>query len=68
VGFEFTIPAFERVKAVHALDYSATVTGHVTFLLSINFPTASNTNMGDVRNFVMVATAAPYGNSYVASV
>jgi hypothetical protein len=27
VGFEHTIPASERAKAVHALDRSATVTG-----------------------------------------
>jgi hypothetical protein len=27
-GFEPTIPASERVKTVHALDHSATVTGH----------------------------------------
>jgi hypothetical protein len=25
VGFELTIPAFERVKTVHALDRAATV-------------------------------------------
>jgi hypothetical protein len=28
VGFEPTIPASERAKTVHALDSSATVTGH----------------------------------------
>jgi hypothetical protein len=27
VGFEHTVPASERVKTVHALDRSATVTG-----------------------------------------
>jgi hypothetical protein len=27
VGFELTIPAFERVKTVHALDSSTTVRG-----------------------------------------
>jgi hypothetical protein len=27
VGFEPTIPAFERAKTVHALDRAATVTG-----------------------------------------
>jgi hypothetical protein len=27
VGFELTIPVFERVKIVHALDCAATVTG-----------------------------------------
>jgi hypothetical protein len=27
VGFELTIPVFERVKAFHALDLSATVIG-----------------------------------------
>jgi hypothetical protein len=27
VGFEPTIPAFERAKIVHALDNAATVTG-----------------------------------------
>jgi hypothetical protein len=29
LGFEPTIPASERVKKVHALDSSATVTGHI---------------------------------------
>jgi hypothetical protein len=28
VGFEHTIPAFERTKTVHALDRSANVIGH----------------------------------------
>jgi hypothetical protein len=28
VGFEPMIPAFERAKAVHALDRTATVIGH----------------------------------------
>jgi hypothetical protein len=27
VGFELTIPAFERIKTVHALDRAATVIG-----------------------------------------
>jgi hypothetical protein len=27
VGFETTIPAFERAKTIHALDREATVTG-----------------------------------------
>jgi hypothetical protein len=31
VGFEPTFPASERVKTVHVLDRSATVTGPVTF-------------------------------------
>jgi hypothetical protein len=29
-GFEPTIPAFERVKTVHALDRAATVIGHLS--------------------------------------
>jgi hypothetical protein len=28
VGFEFTIPVFERAKTVHALDRAATVIGN----------------------------------------
>jgi hypothetical protein len=36
VGFESMIPASERVKTVHALDRSATVTGIYLWLLSIN--------------------------------
>jgi hypothetical protein len=28
VGFEHTIPVFERAKRVHALDREATVNGH----------------------------------------
>jgi hypothetical protein len=31
VGFEPTIPAFERAKAVHALDRAANVIGCITF-------------------------------------
>jgi hypothetical protein len=31
VGFEPTIPAFERVKTVHALDREATVIGIITY-------------------------------------
>jgi hypothetical protein len=27
VGFEYTIPVFERAKTVHALDHTATVIG-----------------------------------------
>jgi hypothetical protein len=36
VGFELTIPVFERAKTVHTLDRAATVTGNVsaTTLLS----------------------------------
>jgi hypothetical protein len=30
VGFEYTIPASERAKAMHALDCSAIVTGEET--------------------------------------
>jgi hypothetical protein len=33
VGFEPKIPASERVKTVHALDRSATVTGSLAKLL-----------------------------------
>jgi hypothetical protein len=29
VGFETTIPAFERAKTFHALDRAATVTGNI---------------------------------------
>jgi hypothetical protein len=31
VGFEPTIPAFERVKTVHVFDRSATVIGHYEY-------------------------------------
>jgi hypothetical protein len=31
VGFETTVPASTRVKTVHALDRSATVTGEFNF-------------------------------------
>jgi hypothetical protein len=30
VGFEHTIPLFERAKTVHALDRTASVIGHQT--------------------------------------
>jgi hypothetical protein len=33
VGFETTIPVFERAKTVHALDRAATVIGTVCFTL-----------------------------------
>jgi hypothetical protein len=33
VGFEPTIPVFERAKAVHALDRAATVIGNFIFTL-----------------------------------
>jgi hypothetical protein len=36
VGFENTIPASKRAKTIHALDRSATVTGHLTTVLQIN--------------------------------
>jgi hypothetical protein len=29
VGFETTIPEFERAKTVHALDHAATVSGYL---------------------------------------
>jgi hypothetical protein len=32
VGFESTIPVFERAKTVHALDRAATVIGHTCIL------------------------------------
>jgi hypothetical protein len=32
VGFEPTIPAFERAKTVHALDRAVTVMGHLDLL------------------------------------
>jgi hypothetical protein len=35
VRFEPTIPASERAKTVHALDRSATVTGHSKLLCEI---------------------------------
>jgi hypothetical protein len=36
MGFETTIPAFERAKAVHALDRAAAVTGgHVGLSIKI---------------------------------
>jgi hypothetical protein len=34
VGFEPTIPVFERAKAVHALDHAATVIG-IRWLISL---------------------------------
>jgi hypothetical protein len=33
VGFETTIPAFERAKTVHALEGAATVIGHYIITL-----------------------------------
>jgi hypothetical protein len=34
VGFEPTIPVFQRAKTVHALDRAATVIGRVVRILS----------------------------------
>jgi hypothetical protein len=36
VGFEPTIPAFERAKTVHALDGAATVIGSTNLLADLN--------------------------------
>jgi hypothetical protein len=42
MGFEHTIPAFERAKTVHELDRAATVTGYLaTSLSQIILPTDS---------------------------
>jgi hypothetical protein len=38
VGFELTIPMFERVKKLHVLDRAATVIGGVMEILFHNFP------------------------------
>jgi hypothetical protein len=35
VGFEPTIPVFERAKTVHALDHATTVTGYTMYVLYI---------------------------------
>jgi hypothetical protein len=35
VGFEPTIPVFERAKTVHALDYAATVIGFITVTIDL---------------------------------
>jgi hypothetical protein len=35
VGFEPTIPVFERVKTVHALDRAATVIGIIIIIIII---------------------------------
>jgi hypothetical protein len=39
VGFEFTIPVFERAKTVHALDRVATVLGTVNVTIIIKLST-----------------------------
>jgi hypothetical protein len=38
VGFETTIPVFERAKTVHALDGAATVIGFHLIYPYVNFP------------------------------
>jgi hypothetical protein len=49
VGFELTIPAFERAKTVHALDCAASVIG-----LSFKYPTENNYRyLNPVRSVVM---------------
>jgi hypothetical protein len=50
VGFEPTIPAFERAKTVHALDRSATVTG---------LPTLHNTIWQRNRMKLLVIELSP---------
>jgi hypothetical protein len=47
VGFEPTIPAFQRTKTVHALDSAATVIGNVSFLLVSNTEITEKENFGD---------------------
>jgi hypothetical protein len=37
VGFELTIPAFERAKTVHAVDRAATVIGMYALYISTAF-------------------------------
>jgi hypothetical protein len=44
VGFELTIPAFERVKTVHALDISATVIG--SFVVTLCLQNVNSTGKG----------------------
>jgi hypothetical protein len=36
VGFEPTIPVFERAKAVHSLDRAPTVIGHCSVWRAVN--------------------------------
>jgi hypothetical protein len=47
VGYEPTIPAFERAKTVHALDLTATVIGLT--LNSVNSSAPSDISMSDLR-------------------
>jgi hypothetical protein len=53
VGFEPTIPAFERVKTVHALDRTATVTARIHIAQPEFEQAVSGLN---VRNFTAVLT------------
>jgi hypothetical protein len=34
VGFELTIPVFERAKTIHALDRAATVIGDSVYIIT----------------------------------
>jgi hypothetical protein len=50
VGFEPTIPAFERAKTVHALDRAATVIGCVTETPAFLFVSTTNrTQQHEIR-------------------
>jgi hypothetical protein len=54
VGFEPTIPASERAKAVHALDSSATVTGLLTCTdIDIHFKKLNHWSNRSARNDIL---------------
>jgi hypothetical protein len=48
VGFEPTIPAFERAKTVHALDRAAIVVGWIVEYSAINFVV----EIYEIRDFI----------------
>jgi hypothetical protein len=52
MGFEHTIPVFERAKTVHALDRAATMTGGFAFLGHRN----ANNNLESVQRLSSYVT------------
>jgi hypothetical protein len=71
VGFEPTIPAFERVKTVHALDRAVTVIGpytlHFVGFRNSNFcrERSSALHIADIYFFYFGATAPIWALAYL---
>jgi hypothetical protein len=52
VGFEPTIPAFERAKMVHASDHAAIVIGYFSMLFLRNSSPGTYTSVDKTKGYV----------------